>query len=215
MSGRDAETEPTQAGERIEARAWLLEQPHSGEPLLERLDRLQPGTGEAQAWRGGLLWLRYPDWFGAAGWEPEQAAAALNADALIEPDPRTPMRRVRDQDGQRWLVLNAAVSDNLRVLLGSDGEPNTSSVSEEDASAVTDRSSCCNDPGPRNLPAAVIAELIACHGSGGDGRVQALGHAELKAIAKRHGLGVYSLRERLLSDPRFRKGADQRLEVTL
>jgi len=215
MSGRDAETEPTQAGERIEARAWLLEQPHSGEPLLERLDRLQPGTGDAQAWRDGLLWLRYPDWFAATGWAPAQAAAALSADALIEPDPRTPMRRVRDQDGQRWLVLNAAVSEKLRVLLGSDGEPNTSSVSEKGTLEASDCAARGNDPGPLNLPAAVIAELTDRYRAGDGGRVQALGHAELKAIAKRHGLGVYSLRERLLSDPRFRKGADQRLEVTL
>ena len=110
------------------------------------------------------------------------------------------MRRVRDKDGQRWLVLNAAVSARLAALL--DADPDAGGLGRTDAEH-------------QHLPATVIAELTDRYRAGDGGRVHALGHNELKAIAKRHGLGVYSLRERLLSDPRFRKGADQRLEVTL
>ncbi|WP_246156260.1 MobH family relaxase [Thiohalocapsa marina] len=69
-----------------------------------------PSEADHLTWRDGLLWLRYPQWFTAAGWDPAEAAQALSADGLIEPDPKTPMRRVREYDGQRWLVLTAELS---------------------------------------------------------------------------------------------------------
>jgi len=89
---------------------------HSAE-LLNHLDQLAAAEGEAVTHRDGLFWLRYPDWFAEAGWSPQVAAEALSGDGLIEPDPATPMRRVRDHAGVRWIVLNSDCSDALQAWL--------------------------------------------------------------------------------------------------
>ena len=63
------------------------------------------------------------------------------------------------------------------------------------------------------LIAAILADLEREHGPSDGSQLLVLDSTRLKALAKRHGLGVYSLRQRLLTDPRFRLGAHQRIEV--
>ncbi|MFE8033857.1 MobH family relaxase [Thiohalocapsa marina] len=188
------------------ARAWLSAHSASSARLLALVtapaDASDQDASDQQApdltWRDGLLWLRYPAWFSSVGWEPAAAAQALSDDGLLEPDPRTPMRRVREQDGARWLVLTAEVSARLQPLLREPAEAEPPEAEPQDS--------------PSLIP-AILAALDAEHGPGDGSQVRVLGYSELKALARRHGLGVYSLRKRLLSDPRFRLGAHQRIEV--
>jgi conjugal transfer pilus assembly protein TraI len=250
-----ADETPAHPAALTEAIAWLKGQSESSARLLGLLvDTTAPAPSDRQlAWRDGLLWLRYPAWFTAMGWQPAAAAEALSGDGLLEPDPRTPMRRVREQAGQRWLVLNAEVSARVRLLLG--GAPETpddlaarpgqevsvpraeprapsrtrqatappvaalcavpdSGIAQPSAAQPNSAEPTAAQADPPSLVSAVLADLTAEHGPGDGSQMLTLGHTELKRLAKRHGLGVYSLRTRLLSDPRFRLGAHQRIEVT-
>ncbi|MFE8032328.1 MobH family relaxase [Thiohalocapsa marina] len=229
------------------ARAWLVDQGTEGVRRLARLIETVPSTGHEAllAWREGLLWLRYPAWFNATGWEPPAAAEALSAEGALEPDPRTPMRRVRDDGGERWLVLTMEVSARLRPLweaacLGRAGIEPDAAISASPKAAATasaplsqtapvpvsnasDRDQ--TDPQPSTatdiraaqdtppLIPAILADLEREHGPGDGSQRLVLDSTALKALAKRHGVGVYSLRQRLLTDPRFRLGAHQRIEV--
>ncbi|MEA1052988.1 MobH family relaxase [Lamprobacter modestohalophilus] len=249
------------------ARVWLTDHgPGSAQLMAQLLDAAPSAAHEHQlAWRDDLLWLSYPDWFKATGWEPTQAAESLSAEGALEPDPRTPMRRVREHGGERWLVLTAEVSARLRLLVEAANssqtavEPNseTSAPSAVPLSATTapaPTSTSTSTPRPTaalippspqtspNLPAtasgqgtaeqnprvpanpeappdkpplipAILADLDRQHGPSDGSQVLVLDSTALKALAKRHGLGVYSLRQRLLTDPRFRLGAHQRIEV--
>ena len=140
------------------------------------------------------------------------------------------MRRVREHAGQRWLVLNAGVSARLRILigaaLGAHRAPSQQTAAGDRGAATASRP---GDPDPSanprvgsdsgadgiSLPAAVIQALTEQHGPGNGSRVHVLDQSALKTLAKRHGLGVYTLRERLLTDPRFHEDAHRRLAVTL
>ncbi|MGB5734945.1 MAG: helicase, partial [Thiohalocapsa sp.] len=66
-----------------------------------------------------------------------------------------------------------------------------------------------------SLPAAVIQALTEQLGPGNGSHVHVLDQSALKTLAKQHGLGVYTLRERLLTDPRFHEDAHRRLAVSL
>ena len=253
-----AEQALTQAPAVTAARAWLQSRSDSSACLLARLvDPVAPTLSDPHLiWRDGLLWLRYPAWFTAVGWEPAAAAEALSSDGLLEPDPKTPMRRVREQADQRWLVLNTEVSARVRLLLGAAPEtpgdlaarhyrqagarsvelraPSQTRQATAQSVAAQGAVSDCRirqpaqpsaaqpkptepvtaDEDAPSLVSAILADLNAEHGPGNGSEVLSLGHTELKHLAKRHGVGVYSLRKRLLSDPRFRLGAHQRIEVT-
>ncbi|MEA1053039.1 MobH family relaxase [Lamprobacter modestohalophilus] len=243
------------------ARVWLIDHgPGSAQLMAHLIDAAPSAAHEHQlVWREELLWLPYPAWFKAVGWEPTAAAEALSAEGALEPDPRTPMRRVREHDGERWLVLTAEVSARLRLLVeeARSGQPavepnsDTSAPSAVPLSATpTPASIPTSTPAPitpslqtpPNRPAtasgqvtaeqhpsvpanpeesadkpplipAILADLDRQHGPGDGSQVLVLDSTALKALAKCHGLGVYSLRQRLLTDPRFRLGAHQRIEV--
>jgi conjugal transfer pilus assembly protein TraI len=206
-----------------DARRWLSESCKSTAQLLERVDELRSATGDRASWRHGLLWLQYPDWFETVGWPAAEAAQSLSENGRIEPDPRTPMRRVRDHAGQRWLVLNAEVSGRLRVLLdGPDAAPvESAQQTGQDGQVVglsaeppTRPDQERKDEVTRSLIETILRDLIAQSGPGDGTRSQILDHASLKALAKQHRLGVYSLRERLLTDPRVTEDAQKRLVVT-
>ncbi|MEA3644194.1 MAG: hypothetical protein VBE63_30355, partial [Lamprobacter sp.] len=231
--------------------------------LMAHLIDAAPSAARAHllAWRDDLLWLFYPDWFKATGWEPTQAAEALSAEGALEPDPRTPMRRVREYDGERWLVLTAEVSERLRLLVeearssqtavephsaasdqplalspetsaptststprptaasrlpSSQTSPNRPATASGQGTTEQHSSEPTNPEEPTDKPPlipAILADLEREHGPGDGSQVLVLDSTMLKALAKRHGLGVYSLRQRLLTDPRFRLGAHQRIEV--
>ena len=179
--------------------------------------------GEAVQQRDGLLWLCYPAWFETADWPAAEAAQSLSDDGLLEPNPRTPMRRVRDHAGQRWLVLNAEVSRHLCVLLDGPGFAQATSAPEPaqggaapessaDGAADPDREPTGDDA--RSLIEFILRDLGAQSEPRDGSHTQILDHATLKALAKQHRLGVYSLRERLLTDPRITEDAHKRLVVT-
>ena len=221
--GEDIEAGDAHAALGDEARRWLTESSKSTARLLDHLAALQAALDDAATFRDGLLWLRYPDWFETAAWPAAEAAQSLSDGGLLEPDPRTPMRRFRDHAGYRWLVLNAAVSRRLQVLLDGNhpvplggapvfGPDDQATTRHPPAPAGPDRDAA--DATPTNLIETIIQDLIARHG--GDGtRTRVLDHATRKALARQHRLGVYSLRERLLTDSRVRKDAMKRLVVTL
>lgn len=245
------------------ARAWLTDHgPASAQLMVHLIDAAPSAAHEHQlAWRDDLLWLSYPAWFKATGWEPTAAAEVLSAEGALEPDPRTPMRRVREHDGERWLVLTAEVSARLRLLVeeARSGQPAVEPNSDTSAASAVPLSSTPT-PTPTSTPApapapitpslqtspyrpatasgqvtaeqhpsvpanpeepadkpplipAILADLDRQHGPSDGSQVLVLDSTTLKALAKRHGLGVYSLRQRLLTDPRFRLGAHQRIEV--
>ena len=198
--------------------AWLRAALNQSASLLEHLDELDAASGEAVIWRDGLYWLRYPDWFANAGWSPQAAAEALSADGLIEPDPSTPMRRVRDHAGARWIVLTAACSEALRLWLDA-RQPEPPSATAPEAPSATaacptaDRAAPAAAPprvGVEPLDRPVIEKLIdqlieqllgdLCPAEDHD--EQLLSRSALQALAKRHGFGVYRLRDALLSDER-------------
>ena len=207
-----SQAENAQQAARDEAQRWLGTAANSTAQLLDRLDSLRVAMDETLQQREGLLWLRYPDWFDTAAWPAAEAAQSLSDDGLLEPDPRTPMRRVRDHAGQRWLVLNAVVSGHIRVLL--DG-PDASPAESAPASGVAtqpDRETA--GEAAAGLIESILQDMAAQSGRA-DGGGQVLDHATLKTLAKQHRLGVYSLRERLLTDPRVTEDAQRRLVVTL
>ena len=114
-----AEQDPSHSDACAAARVWLTDHGPGSAQLMAHLIDAAPSAAHEHplAWRDDLLWLPYPAWFKATGWEPTQAAESLSAEGALEPDPRTPMRRVREYDGERWLVLTADVSARLRLLL--------------------------------------------------------------------------------------------------
>jgi len=177
-----------------EARSWLAARGDLGQRLLQPLALRDGFTAEDVRWQQGLVWLCFPDWFDRVGWPSTQAAEALSAEGLLEPDPSTPMRRVRDHAGRRWLVLSAEVSTLLSQLLD---DPNAH-----------------DDPQP-DLVEALIAQLRAEQSADAPSTCIRLGQVELKRLARAQGLGVYRLRDRLCSDPRVRLLDDKRLEVQL
>jgi conjugal transfer pilus assembly protein TraI len=189
-----------------EARRWLSGAATGAARLLACIDVLRSEIGGSAHWRQGCLWLRYPDWFERAGWCAAEAAHALSGAGLLETDPRTPMRRVRDHAGRRWLVLNAQVSGHLRTLL--DG------AAHDTGAALPADQGRGSEPTP-TLIEAVLRAVIAQDGPADGTRRHVLEHATLKALARRHQLGVYRLRERLLSDPRITEDAHKRLVLTL
>ena len=212
-----------QPNARDEARRWLSTTSGSTAQLLGRVPALRAARDGLVQRREGLLWLRYPDWFEAADWPAAEAALVLSDDGLLEPDPRTPMRRVRDHAGQRWLALNAEVSSHLGVLLDcADSMPAESAPASglqrsaaeflTDAAAHTDREN--GGEAATSLIETILQDLATQSGRG-DGARQILDQATLKTLAKQHRLGVYSLRERLLTDPRVTEDAQKRLVVTL
>jgi conjugal transfer pilus assembly protein TraI len=211
-----------QEAARDEAHRWLSTASDSTAQLLDHLDSLRVAMDQSVQQREGLLWLRYPAWFETADWRAAEAAQSLSDDGLLEPDPRTPMRRVRDHAGQRWLVLNAEVSGHLGVLLdGSDTSSTESALaSGKQVRAAEPLAHAATQPGREtageaasSLIESILKDLAARSGQA-DGGGQVLDHATLKVLAKQHRLGVYSLRERLLTDPRVTEDTHKRLVVT-
>jgi conjugal transfer pilus assembly protein TraI len=132
------------------------------------------------------------------------------------------MRRVRDHAGHRWLVLNTEVSRHLGVLLNAFAPATLACALEsgEDGSAIehlAEKTAYAEQAAASGegtcLIEAILREIGTRCGSGDDQHPQVLDHATLKTLAKQHRLGVYSLRERLLSDPRVTEDAQKRLVV--
>jgi conjugal transfer pilus assembly protein TraI len=192
--------------------------------LLDYLDQLGAVDGETAIWRDGLYWLRYPDWFTKVGWSPRVAAEALSADGLIESDPATPMRRVRDHAGARWIVLTSVCSEALRAWLDvlppelppeRPAEASAEVVFECPAApspegSTPPREGCQTSPTPpprvgvENLnPQVVERLLLELRPAEGQGE-RRLSRTALHALAKQRGFGVYRLRDALLSDERVR-----------
>ncbi|MBK1634016.1 hypothetical protein CKO31_25515, partial [Thiohalocapsa halophila] len=178
---------------------WLGTAANSTAQLLDRLDSLRVAMDETLQQREGLLWLRYPDWFDTAAWPAAEAAQSLSDDGLLEPDPRTPMRRVRDHAGERWLVLNAEVSRHLGVLLDGSGLAQAASAPESaqggaapassaDGAADPDREPTGDDA--RSLIEVILRDLGAQSEPRDGSHTQILDHATLKTLAKQHRLGV-------------------------
>ena len=222
-NGHASETGDDPSAAYDEARRWLSTASGSTAQLLDRLDSLRATMDDKVRQREGLLWLRYPAWFEAADWPAAEAAQSLSDDGLLEPDPRTPMRRVRDHAGQRWLVLNAEVSRHLGVLLDAFAPVPLASAREfcevgpviepfADAIPCTEQETVSGDD--MSLVEVILREIGTRRDSDDDRHPQVLDHATLKALAKQHRLGVYSLRERLLTDPRVTEDAQKRLVVT-
>ncbi|MCF7990920.1 MAG: TraI domain-containing protein [Thiohalocapsa sp.] len=219
------------------ARRWLAGSWRSTARLLDAVEARLATTDDLFQWRDGLLWLRYPEWFETAGWPAAEAAESLSDDGLLEPDPRTPMRRVRDNGGRRWLALDAAVSSRLRALLGNQeqrnpqsgetarppqlaaeetpADPETKPTDPESRSTRSEGANVGSADSACSLTATIIERLAIDLDPADDSRTRILDHATLKALAKQYGLGVYSLRERLLSDPRVQQDAQKRLIITL
>jgi conjugal transfer pilus assembly protein TraI len=179
--------------------------------------------GKSVQQREGLLWLCYPAWFETADWPAAEAAQSLSDDGLLEPDPRTPMRRVRDHAGHRWLVLNAEVSRHLGVLLDAIVPAPVASAPESCEGGhvitpLTDETTCDEQATASSDDVSLVEVILREIGTRRDpsegNQPKILDHATLKALAKQHRLGVYSLRERLLSDPRVTEDAQKRLVVT-
>jgi conjugal transfer pilus assembly protein TraI len=206
-----------------EAHQWLRTSSDSTAQLLNHLDSLRAAMDDTVQQREGLLWLRYPTWFETADWPAAGAAQSLSDDGLLEPDPRTPMRRVRDHAGQRWLVLNTEVSHHLGLLLDgfATAQVDCALESREDGPAIEPLADeTAFDEGATttgddmSLIEVILREIGTRRDSGDDRHPQVLDHATLKTLAKQHRLGVYSLRERLLTDPRVTEDAQRRLLVT-
>jgi len=206
-----------------EAQRWLRTSSDSTAQLLNHLDSLRAAMDDTVQQREGLLWLRYPAWFETADWPAAEAAQSLSDDGVLEPDPRTPMRRVRDHAGQRWLVLNAEVSSHLCVLLDGPLQAQVASALESREGRpviepLADATACAEQATPSgdgmSLIEVVLREIGAQSGSRDGTSPNILDHATLKALAKQHRLGVYSLRDRLLTDPRVTEDAQKRLVVT-
>jgi conjugal transfer pilus assembly protein TraI len=206
-----------------EARKWLTTASESTAQLLDHLDSLRAAMGKSVQQREGLLWLCYPAWFETADWPAAEAAQSLSDDGLLEPDPRTPMRRVRDHAGHRWLVLNAEVSRHLGVLLDAIVPAPVASAPESCEGGhvitpLTDETTCDEQATASSDDVSLVEVILREIGTRRDpsegNQPKILDHATLKALAKQHRLGVYSLRERLLSDPRVTEDAQKRLVVT-
>jgi hypothetical protein len=97
---------------------------------------------------------------------------------------------------------------------GTPTEPETKPTDPETRPARSDPNVGSADSAG-SLTATIIERLAVDLDPGDDARTRMLDHATLKALAKEYGLGVYSLRERLLSDPRVQQDAQKRLIVTL
>ena len=206
----DAAQNPGRDEEAAAALAGLRAKLEQSAPLLDCLDQLEAACGEAVIWRDGLFWLRYPDWFADAGWSPQAAAEALSADGLIEPDPSTPMRRVRDRAGARWIVLTTACSEALRLWLDARQPEPPSATAPEVPSATAacraaDRAAPAAAPprvGVEPLDRPMIAQLLGDLSPPEGHADRLLSRSDLQSLAKRHGFGVYRLRDALLSDER-------------
>ncbi|MCF7979497.1 MAG: TraI domain-containing protein [Chromatiaceae bacterium] len=218
----EPEPEPAQVAAETRLRALLKQ----SADLMDHLDQLGAADGETAIWRDGLYWLRYPDWFATVGWSPRVAAEALSADGLIESDPATPMRRVRDHAGARWIVLSPVCSEALRAWL--DALPSelpterpvqvSAEVPERPAEpspeASTSLDACQTSPtrppppaprvGVESLHPQVVERLILELRPAQGQRERRLSRAALQTLAKQRGFGVYRLRDALLRDERVR-----------
>ncbi|MEA3642308.1 MAG: MobH family relaxase [Lamprobacter sp.] len=217
--------EPASAHVTAETRLRALLKQSAG--LLDHLDQLGATDGETAMWREGLYWLRYPDWFAKVGWSPRIAAEALSADGLIESDPATPMRRVRDHAGARWIVLTPVCSEALRAWLDAlpselpaerpvqvsaevlerPPEPSPEGpTSPIDACQTSPTRSPTPSPrvGVARLNPQVLERLILELRPAQGQRERRLSRTALQALAKQRGFGVYRLRDALLSDERVR-----------
>ncbi|MBK5969324.1 MULTISPECIES: MobH family relaxase [Thiorhodovibrio] len=206
-----------------QARRWLTESSTSTARFAQAIDSLDRDLHTHTLWRDGLLWLRYPDWFETAGWPAPEAAQALSEDGWLETDPQTPMRRVRDHAGQRWLALQAGVSDRLHVLFGeaaqTDIHPLASAelpqASSPPPQTQPDGESAREPAEDPHLIETVIRTLTLKYGHGDGAQEQVLDPDTLKTLSKDTQLGIYHLRDRLLTDPRFKQDQQHRLIVTL
>ncbi|WP_223296626.1 MobH family relaxase [Thiorhodovibrio frisius] len=200
------------------ARHWLTESSASSARLLSAIDSLDRDIDTGAIWRDDLLWLRYPDWFETAGWSAPEAAQALSEDGWLEPDPQTPMRRVRDHAGQRWLALNAQLSDQLRLVLGemqANQPAPEAKIPQPAQTAPVSSQWPSDDPDDPRLIEIILRELAIQHGGGDGSHSCVLEQRQLKALARQHHLGVFRLRTRLLNDPRVREDNQRRLVVTI
>ncbi|WP_223296646.1 MobH family relaxase [Thiorhodovibrio frisius] len=204
-----------------QARRWLTKSSTSTARLAKTIDSLDRDLHTHALWRDGLLWLRYPDWFETTGWPAPEAAQALSEDGWLEPDPQTPMRRVRDHAGQRWLALNAQLSEQLGTVLGEprDRQPAPedpeATIRQPDQSVLVGPPSARTDPDDPRLIEIILRELAIQHGGGDGSHACVLEQRQLKALARKHHLGVFRLRTRLLNDPRVREDNQRRLVVTI
>jgi len=215
--------EPAQGAAETRLRALLKQ----SAGLMDHLDQLEAADGETAIWRDGLYWLRYPEWFAKVGWSPRVAAEVLSADGLIESDPATPMRRVREHAGARWIVLTPVCSEALRAWLdarlselpaerpvqGSAEVPER--PPEPSLEGPTSAIDACHTsptrsppPSPRvgveSLDPQVVERLLLELRPAEGQQERRLSRTALQALAKQRGFGVYRLRDALLGDERVR-----------
>ncbi|MBK1699403.1 MobH family relaxase, partial [Thiococcus pfennigii] len=109
--GTDSDDRPGDAPAR--AAAWLRARGAGGETLLALAEVLR---ADPSAWhrrlrrKGEQLLVRFPDGLAGLGAPPQARLETLAGDRLLEVNPRAPLRRVTEVDGEHgaWLTLEAS-----------------------------------------------------------------------------------------------------------
>lgn len=104
------------------ARAWLVDREGAGRLLLTLAADLRNG---ARVWgRDGVRWaetvlIPYPEGLAGLGRSPAEVLATLAAAGCLAPDPRAPLRAVRELQGRRGVVLERETALRFLVLTGA------------------------------------------------------------------------------------------------
>lgn len=103
---------------RDEVRTWLASHGLAGEVLQAALDLCQPEHVPGIRVIDGRLWLPHPATAERMGREPKEFLRILDEAGWIETDLRSPLRKIREVDGIRGLMLLPEVGRRVIPLLG-------------------------------------------------------------------------------------------------
>ena len=101
-----------------EVRTWLASLGLAGEMLQAALDLCQAEHIPDIRFIDGRLWLPHPATAQQMGREPKEFLRILDEAGWIETDLRSPLRKIREVDGMRGLMLSPEVSRHVIPLLG-------------------------------------------------------------------------------------------------
>jgi conjugal transfer pilus assembly protein TraI len=103
---------------RHEVRTWLASKGLAGEILQAALDLYQAEQVTGIRAIGGRLWFPHPATAERMGREPKEFLRILDEAGWIETDLRSPLRKIREVDGNRGLMLLPEVSRRVISVLG-------------------------------------------------------------------------------------------------
>jgi conjugal transfer pilus assembly protein TraI len=159
-SGKDRYRTTIQA----QATEWLANQGQAGEWLCAAIHAARDTPELAPRIINGSVFLPHPDTARRLGKDPGESLLLLDAAGWIETDMRAPMRKVREIEGLRGILLNREASRCWLALAGGPEAVKATSAAVPNGSATPMRNSP-TQPGPSTAaPASQPATVVSAVG---------------------------------------------------